>query len=61
MSSRRRVPRKMSGNNKDVALSISGGRREVIGTPTSQEGIEWTGGYWKSRAPSHDHAALDKP
>ena len=38
-----------------IRMSISGGRRGVIGTPTSQEGTE------KRKAPSHHHAVLDNP
>ena len=37
-------------------------RREAIGTPTSQEGTEWSGRHREIRsAPSHHHADLDKP
>ena len=49
--------RKTPGSER---MSISGGRREVIGTPTRQEGTNGQEDTWKRRAPSRHHAALDK-
>ena len=42
VAGRRQVLRKTSGSDKDAAFR---GRREEIGTLTSQEGTEWSGGH----------------